>query len=109
MGPRRNRISARLMESLQLMKFSIRKGRSLSFTEGLSWNEELKEFEHAARTAPTGDPEGYRRGLDDKAEDSDEMEEALTDLQMDIQAVENALFEGDEEDGDDDDDMSMFT
>ena len=97
------------MESLQLMKCSIWKGRSLSFTEGLSWSEELKEFEHAAWAAPTGDPEGYRRSLDDKAEDSDEMEEVLTDLQMDIQAVENAIFKGDEEDNDEDDDMSMFT
>ena len=79
------------------------------FTEELRWSEELKEFEHAAQTAPTGDSAEYRQGLDDKAEDSDDMEEALTDLQMDIQAVENAIFEGDEEDDDEDDDMSMFT
>ena len=105
MAPRRNRISAQLMESLQLMKFSIRKGRPLKFTEGLSWSEELKEFEHAARTALIGDPEGYRRGLDDGEENSDEMEEELTDLQKDIQAVENAIFEGDEEDSEDDENM----
>ena len=107
MAPRRNRISAQLMESLQIMKFSIRKGRALNFTEGMSWSEELKEFEHAARTAPVGDPEGYRRGLDDKGEDSDEMEEELTDLQKDIQAIENAIFE--EEDSEEEDDMSMFS
>ena len=108
MAPRRNRISAQLMESLQLMKFSIWKGRPLKFTEGLSWSEELKEFEHATQTAPIGDPEGYRQGLDGEDEDSDEMEEELTDLKKDIQAVENAIFEGDEEDSEDDENMFIY-
>src|SRR5271156_2959535 len=57
--PRRSRISPRLMEILQILKFSIRKGRRLSFTEGMSWSDELKEFELAARTVPPSDPEAY--------------------------------------------------
>ena len=42
---RRNRISEDLMESLQLLKFSFKKGRALNFTEGMKWEEELLEFE----------------------------------------------------------------
>jgi hypothetical protein len=45
MAPRRNRISPELMEALQMLKFSIRQGRGLDFTEGTSWNDELKELE----------------------------------------------------------------
>lgn len=33
------------MEALQLLKFSIRQGRGLDFTEGLSWENELAEME----------------------------------------------------------------
>jgi hypothetical protein len=43
--PRRNRISPELMEMLQILKFSIRNGRSLSFTVGMDWAEELEELE----------------------------------------------------------------
>ena len=70
----------------------------------MSWSEELKEFEHAAWTASVGDPEEYRRGLEDAAEDSDELEEALNDLQKDIEeALRNEDIGDDEED-----DMSIY-
>jgi hypothetical protein len=36
------------MEALQMLKYSIKKGRPLNFTQGMSWTEELKEFEFAA-------------------------------------------------------------
>ena len=39
---------------------------------------------------------------------TDEMEEELTNLQKDIQAVENAIFEGDEEDSEDDENMFIY-
>lgn len=95
------------MESLQLMKFSIRKAKPLKFTEGLDWSDELKEFEHAARTAAVGDPEAYGRSLDNEGENSDEMEEALDNLQKDLEALEEVILEG-EQDNDEDDDMFMY-
>ena len=42
---RRNRISPDLMEALQLLKFSVKQGRGLNFTAGLSIEEQLKEME----------------------------------------------------------------
>jgi hAT family C-terminal dimerisation region len=57
MAPRRSRISAHLMECLQILKFSIRKGRALKFTEGMAWADELRDFEAVAQTAPAGEAE----------------------------------------------------
>lgn len=48
MTARRSRISAELMEALQLLKFSIRQGRGLNFTNGLDWADELQELESLA-------------------------------------------------------------
>jgi len=45
MSPRRNRISTNLMEAFQILKFSVRNGRTLSFTEGLNYAEEIGEME----------------------------------------------------------------
>lgn len=42
---RRNRISPELMEALQMLKFSLRKGRSLDFSAGTSKTAELIELE----------------------------------------------------------------
>lgn len=42
---RRNNISPELMEALQMLKFSLRKGRSLNFTAGTSKTAELNELE----------------------------------------------------------------
>jgi hypothetical protein len=88
MAPRRRRISAKLMESLQMMKYSIRKGRPLNFTQGMRWNDELIEFEFAARMEPVGDAEAYGRSLKDKGKDTDDMEDDLEDLEEDLEAEE---------------------
>ena len=48
MTPRRNRISPDLMEILQILKFSIRNGWSLNFTQGLDWADEWDELEFSA-------------------------------------------------------------
>jgi hypothetical protein len=48
MTPRRNRISPELMEMLQILKFSIKNGRSLNFTKGLDWADEWDELEFNA-------------------------------------------------------------
>lgn len=47
MSARRNRIKPELMEALQMVKFSIKKGRGLNFTASLGWDAELDELENA--------------------------------------------------------------
>jgi hypothetical protein len=88
MTPQRGRISGKLMESLQILKYSIRKGKPLNFTQGMSWDEELKEFEFAARMEPIGDAEAYGRSLAQPEEDSDVVEEMLDALQKDLEGLE---------------------
>ncbi|KAJ3566999.1 hypothetical protein NP233_g6642 [Leucocoprinus birnbaumii] len=59
MTPRRNRIKSDLMEALQMLKFSLRYGRtSLSFTEGLSKQTELASLEDRG-TYDTKCPEDF--------------------------------------------------
>ena len=45
MTDRRSRIQPELMEALQLLKYSVKHGRSLNFTAGSSWREEEEELE----------------------------------------------------------------
>ena len=45
MTDRRSCIQPELMEALQLLKYSVKHGRSLSFTAGYSCREEEKELE----------------------------------------------------------------
>ena len=45
MTDRRSRIQPELMEGLQLLKYSIKHGRGISFTVGCSWQEEEEELE----------------------------------------------------------------
>ena len=112
MVPRRSRISAQLMECLQILKFSIRKGNALKFTEGMSWKDELREFEHMALTVPLGDPEAYGRSLEDPDEDSDALEDVLDEMRKDLEleALEEELMnelasaDDDDDDGKDDED-----
>jgi hAT family C-terminal dimerisation region len=98
MAPRRGRLSAKVMEALQLLKFSIRKGRPLKFTEGMSWSEELKEFEMLATIAPVGDAEAYGRSLEESGEDSDILMEAIDDLRIELETFDRRLEELEEED-----------
>ena len=82
MTPQRSRISAQLMEALQILKFSIRKKSkdskdsesSLKFSD-MTWKEELMEFERLARSAPPGDAEAYGRNLEEEKEESDDVSE----------------------------------
>jgi hypothetical protein len=109
MAPRRSRISPHLMEALQILKFSIRKGQSLNFTEGMNWKDELKFFEFAARTEPLGDAEAYGRSLEDPDEDSDDLEDLLDDVEKDLEALECSLMEGlGPEDYEDNEDSDVF-
>ena len=45
MATRRSRIKPELMEALQMLKFSVKKGRGLDFTAGLGWEDELVDLE----------------------------------------------------------------
>jgi len=45
LSARRNSLAPDFMEALQLLKFSTRQGRKLSFTEGLNQNDEISELE----------------------------------------------------------------
>ena len=54
--PRRNRISAELMESLQLLKFSVKRGRSISYMTEPTFQEMLEELE-AQESAEAAYPE----------------------------------------------------
>jgi len=45
MAPWQSHISPNLMEALQLLKFTLRNGRSLDFTSGLDYMDKLNEME----------------------------------------------------------------
>src|ERR1700733_5135098 len=83
MPPQRNRISPQLMKALQMLKYSIKKRRPLNFTQGMSWTEELKEFEFAAQVEPVGDAEAYGWSLEQPEENLSEIEELLDDIMKD--------------------------
>ena len=101
MAPRRRRISPDLMEALQVLKYSIRKGSSsLSFTEGMTWEDELKEFELMARTIPSEDPDTYSRNPNVAENNEDELdvivEEATTKALDDLVDADDSDMDGDE-------------
>jgi hypothetical protein len=98
MAPRWRRISPDLMEALQVLKYSIRKGSSsLNFTEGMSWEDELKHFELMARTVPSEDPDTYSRNLNLAENNEDELE--LIVEEATTKALQELGDEGDENEG----------
>jgi len=99
MAPRRRQISAHLMESLQMLKFSIRKGRPLNFTEGMKWDDELKDFEYMARAVPAEDPESYHHNLE-KEDDSDDLEDIVDQVTKTLKELEESMMGLDDSDSD---------
>ena len=92
MTPRHGRISADLMESLQLLKYSFKKGRSLDFTAGMSWRAELKAFELAGHTAAVGDADAYRRSLEESNNGQDDLEDQLEEtMERDLDLLEELI------------------
>ena len=69
----------------------------MNFTQGMRWTDELTEFEFAARTAPVGDAEAYKRSLGEPEVDSDAIDEDLEDMQKDLEALEQQHLSSDEE------------
>ena len=49
---RRNRLSPELMEALQMLKFSFKRGRCLDFTAGTSRDAELEELTYLTASPP---------------------------------------------------------
>jgi hypothetical protein len=107
MAPRRRRIKPALMEKLQMLKFSIRKG-TLNFTEGLSWAEELIEMEELQKDHIPADMWTYQNCLSVEEDDGDEEWEDLVEGDNDDEGENFDIFadddDGDDDDGDDDDD-----
>jgi len=62
---RRNKLSPQLVEALQLLKFSSKQGRGISFTPGLDKKEELAELEREEESHPVEDLRSYLHGLQD--------------------------------------------
>jgi len=65
MAARRSRISSELMRALQMLKFSVKQGRGLDFTNGLNWEDELNELEilTSARSRVPEDVGAFRASL----------------------------------------------
>ena len=69
MTPRRNRISPELMESLQLLKFSFKKGQRLNITIGTGEDDVLREMETLAAGVVPEDLRSYIRSLEQPFDD----------------------------------------
>lgn len=101
MTARRGRLLPKTMEALQVLKFSVKKGRSLTFTQGTSWKDELMEFELLARTEPVGDADAYGRSLEESGEDSDKLMEAVDDLTSELEIFDKGKEKKAEEEEED--------
>ena len=60
---RRNSLSPRLVEALQLLKYATKKNRGMSFIDGLDKGEELAELELMEQEAPVENLEGFLHGF----------------------------------------------
>ena len=47
MAPHQNHMSTKMMEALQILKYSFQYGQDLNFTEVLGWDDKLVEIERA--------------------------------------------------------------
>jgi hAT family C-terminal dimerisation region len=53
--PRRNKLSPKLVEALQLLKYDRKHGTPLNFTTGLDKDEEVSELEAIEKVQPEND------------------------------------------------------
>lgn len=86
MAPRRNHINTKMMEALQLLKYSLWYGCELNFTEGLDWDDELAETEsaHKAQLRTLEDLDSFIASIGlDNSDLSSELELEL-DAELDI-------------------------
>lgn len=83
------------MESLQMLKYSVYRGASVNFTEGMDWSDELKEFEFTAQTETTGDPDSYARNLGTAEDEFDTLQDSINDVHRNLEAIEETEEETD--------------
>lgn len=62
---RRNSLSPRTVEALQILKYSTKKGRGLNFTDGLDRDEELAELETEEEGQCVEDLMAFLHGFED--------------------------------------------
>ena len=60
---KRNSLSPRLVEALQLLKYTTKQGRGISFIEGLDEDEERSELEEREEGQHIQDLRTYLRGF----------------------------------------------
>ena len=86
MALRRNHINTKMMEALQLLKYSLWYGCELNFTESLDWDDELAETEsaHKAQLCTLEDLDSFIASIGlDNSDLSSELELEL-DAELDI-------------------------
>jgi hypothetical protein len=60
---RRNRLTPKIVEALQILKFQAKNKRELSFTEGLGERDELDDLEDTEATRPPEDVQAFLNGM----------------------------------------------
>ncbi len=60
---RRNKLSPKLVEALQVLKFEAKHNKVLNFTVGLDQDEEMAELEAIEKTQPVEDLDGLFQSL----------------------------------------------
>jgi len=60
---RRNRLTPKIMEALQILKFQAKHKRELSFTEGLKEKDELDDLEETEAVRPTEDLRAFLNSM----------------------------------------------
>jgi len=89
MTARRNRIKHDLMEALQMLKFSFKRGGELNFTAGLARLAELRELEEldVFETNVPEDLTSFRRSLMSTLEEDDLLSSDFSDLDSDTSSI----------------------
>jgi hypothetical protein len=91
------------MEKLQMLKYAIRRGVDLNFTDGLDWTQELIEIEETQKLQPFVELRSFERGLAIEEDDGDEDWEDLKDDEDEDKDAEDEEAEEEEEEEDDED------
>jgi hypothetical protein len=60
---KRNSLSPRVVEALQIMKYATKQGRGISFVQGLEREEEVKELEEWEQGQSVEDLKAYLRSF----------------------------------------------
>jgi hypothetical protein len=60
---RRNRLTPKIVEALQILKFQAKNKRELSFTEGLKEKDDLGDLEESEAATPAEDVRGILNGM----------------------------------------------